>query len=232
MTSTRLRAMAGLALAATLLLSGCSNGVPAFNPGLAARVGDQVITLSRVDDVATSYCAAAEKQLQQGQVIPQHYLRGQVAGALALRTAAEQFAAAHDVTPDATYDQAVAQAKEQDALKALPADQVDALIEVQGASVFVGAVELSAGRAILSDRGKTNPSDKAAAAAGQKAFRDWLADNEVRIDPRFGISIESGQTTKTDTSVSYPLGDVASKADADQPDAAYAAGLPAAQRCG
>ena len=142
MTPTRVRSLAGLALASTVLLTGCGT-VPDFNPGVAARVGDDTVTLNHVDDVAEDYCGAAEAQLQEGQVLPNQYLRGEVAGSLTLRTAADQLLAEYDVEADKSYDQAVAQAATQ--LADLPADQREALIEVQGAPVYVGAVELSVG---------------------------------------------------------------------------------------
>ena len=229
MTPTRVRSLAGLAVASAVLLTGCGS-VPAFNPGVAARVGDDTITLDAVDDLTATYCAAAEEQLQEGQALPNHYLRGQVAGSLALRSAAEQLAAEYDVEPDRQYAEAVAQAEQ--SLQSLDAEQRDALIEVQGTSVFVNAVQLSVGRRVLSDRGRFDTGVKAATAAGKRTFVDWLADQDVRIDPRFGIGIETGETVPVDTSVSYALGETATRAGADQPDTEYAAGLPAAQRCG
>jgi hypothetical protein len=228
-TVTRLRSLTGLALASTVLLTGCGS-VPDLNPGVAARVGDDTVSMSRVDDVTTSYCAAAEKQLQSGQVLPQHYLRGQVAGGLALRAAAEQFAAEHGVTAAPEYDQAVAQAE--DSLKTLPADQRQALIDVQGAPIFVQAVERSVGEAILEGAGTSSPKPAAAQAAGQKAFTTWLADHDVRIDPRLGVTIDEGSTAPADTSLSFPVGDTAKTADATSPDSEYAGTLPDSQRCG
>lgn len=222
MTPTRVRALAGLALASTLL-TGCGS-VPAFNPGVAARVDGETVTVDRVDDVAGAYCAAAEKQLQAGQVVAQHYVRGQVAGSLALRVAAEQFAADQGVSPAATYDEALKQAEP--SLAGMPADQRQALIDVQGAAIFVQAVEQSVGEAA----GQSDPQK--AVAAGKKAFESWLADQDIRLDPRFGVTIDQGRVAPVDTSISFALGDTATSADAEQPDAKYAGGLPDSQRCG
>lgn len=226
MTRTRLARRGGLALAlaATVLLTGCDN-VPAFSPGVAAQVGDHTISMSRVDDVSGAYCQAAEKQLQADQALPQHYLRAQVAGSLALRAAAEQFAADHDVTADPSYDQAVKQAEQ--SLTDLSDSQRQAIIDVQGAATYVQAVETSVGDAL-----GTTGGSKAQLAAGQQAFRDWLDAHDVRIDPVFGVSIEDGTSTPTDTSLSFPVSDTATTANADQPDSAYAGGLPDSQRCG
>jgi hypothetical protein len=223
-TSTRLRGLAGLAVAATVLLTGC-NDVPALNPGVAARVGDDTISMSTVDDVSTSYCEYAEPQLGDGQVLAQHYLRGQVAGSLALRAAADQFAAEHGVTADPSYDDAVQQAEQ--GLQDLTEAQRQAVIDVQGADAYVRAVERSVGSAL-----GTSGGERAQVAAGQKEFLAWLSDNDVRIDPRFGVSIDSGATGVADTSLSHPVSDTATKANAEQPDTDYAGALPETQRCG
>ena len=224
MTSNRLRTLAALGLVSTVLLTGC-DAVPGFNPGVAARVADDTISLNTVDEVSTSYCEYAETQLDKGQALAQHYLRAQTAGSLALRSAADQFAADHGVRADPAYDAAVKQAEE--SLADLPAAQRQAVIDVQGAATYVQAVERSVGASL-----GTSGGSKAEIAAGQKAFEEWLADHDVRIDPRFGVSIDSGSSTVTDTSVSFPLGETASQADAEQPDTDAAADLPESQRCG
>ena len=220
---TRIR-LVGVAIAATVLLTGC-NEVPAFNPGVAARVGDDTISVSTVDDMTADYCAAAETQLQEGQALPQHYLRGQVAGSLALRAAADQFAAEHGVSADPSYDAAVKQAEQ--SLADLSEAQRQAIIDVQGAATYVTAVEKAVGASLGGGGG-----DKAKQAAGQQAFQQWLADQDVSIDPRFGVSIDDGTSQLVDTSLSYALSDTSTKADADQPDTEYAGALPDTQRCG
>lgn len=223
MTRTRLVG-AGIALAAAVLLTGCDD-VPAFNPGVAAQVGDDTISMSTVDDLTATYCEAAETQLQEDQALPQHYLRGQVAGSLALRAAADQFAAEKGVTADPSYDAAVEQAEQ--SLSGLDAAQRQAIIDVQGAAAYVQAVETAVGAELGTTGGR-----KAKLAAGQKAFQEWLADQDVRIDPRFGVSISDGTSQRIDTSLSYAVSDTPTKADADQPDTEYAGALPDNQRCG
>jgi peptidyl-prolyl cis-trans isomerase SurA len=231
-TPNRLRSRAniwvGLAVASTVLLTGC-DATPAFNPGVAARVGAETISVSTVDDVSTSYCEAAEQQFEEGQALAQGYLRGQVAGNLALRSAADQFAAELGVTADAEYDEAADAARA--SLAALTEDQQQAVIDVQGASTYVGAIEKSAGEQLLDESGE-NGGEKAAREAGQEAFVAWLDDHDVTIDPRFGVTIADGQAVPADTSLSFALSDIATKADAGEPDPEYAATLPEPQRCG
>ncbi len=218
---TRIRLIA-LASASIVLLTGCG-AVPAFNPGVAARVGDETVSLSQVDDVSASFCKYVEGQLQEGQVLAGHYLRGQVAGALALRVAVDQFAEEQGVSAADDYDKAVTEAEKQ--LGSLPRDQVQAVIDVQGVQLYLQAVEKSVGE-------QQGAGGDDATKAGEKAFLAWLADQDVDVDPRFGVSIEKGATAPADTSLSFGLGDTTQKADADQPDTAYAALLPETQRCG
>jgi peptidyl-prolyl cis-trans isomerase SurA len=243
-TSTRARSLvrpwAGLAVAA-VLLTGCS-AAPAFEPGVAAQVDHDRITVKQVDQVAERYCQAAETQLSKGQVIAQHFLRGQTAAALALRAAAEQFAADQGVSADPSYSHAVQSAEQ--SLSSLSADQREALIAVQGAGAYVSAVELAAGRKIVAKQGPGSSSgsasgsgsgaaaDKAAQAAGEAAFKKWLADHDVHLDPQFGVSISDGTTKPADTSLSYPVSSAAKSGAANSADPTYAATLPQTQRCG
>ncbi|HYF71390.1 MAG TPA: hypothetical protein VD864_01140 [Nocardioides sp.] len=219
MTRTRLIALAS---ASIFLLTGCG-AVPGFNPGVAARVGDETLSVEEVDDVTTSFCEYVEGQLQAGQVLPQHYLRGQVAGALALRAAVDQFAEEQGVSAAADYDKAVAQAREQ--LGDLPQDQVQAVIDVQGVQFYLQAVETSVGE-------EQGASGEEATKAGEQVFQEWLADQDVDVNPRYGVSIEDGAPKTVDTSLSFGLGETSEKADAEQPDTDYAATLPETQRCG
>jgi peptidyl-prolyl cis-trans isomerase SurA len=235
-TPTRARSLvrpwAGLAVAA-VLLTGCG-AAPAFEPGVAARVGSDRISVTQVDQVAARYCQAAETRLSKGQVIAQHFLRGQTAAALALRAAASQFAAEQGVSPDPSYDHAVQSAEQ--SLSSLGTDQREALIDVQGAGAYVAAVELAAGRKLVAKQGSTATSgaaaDKAAQAAGESAFKKWLADHDVHLDPQFGVSISDGTTKPADTSLSYPVSSAARSGAANSADPTYASTLPETQRCG
>ena len=223
MTPTRVRSLAGLA-AAALLLTGCSS-VPAFNPGVAARVADTTISTSEVDDTAADYCSAVETQLQAGQAVPNSVVSAQVAGALTLQEAGEQFAAAQGVDPDPSYQDA-ADALEQ-SIADLSDEQQDAVRRVNLARPYVAAVELAAG---IQEVGDDDPD--AAAAAGHEAFAAWLDDHDVRIDPRYTVAIEDGTMARSDTSISFAVSDVAKAGLAAEADPAASAALPVSQRCG
>lgn len=223
MTSTRLRSLAGLAVVAAVTLSGCSS-VPALNGGVAARVADETVTLQDVADTSAAYCSAVETQLQDGQTVANSVVSSQVAGSLALRVAAEQFAADEGVGPDSSF------AQEQEGLEAsitdLTEEQKEAVRDVNLARPYAMAVQLAVGKRL-----ESGADAEAAATAGADAFTGWIEDHDVRIDPRFGVSIESGDVARTDTEISLPVSDQALAA-ASSDDQTYSAGLPSGQRCG
>jgi len=212
-------------------LSGCGVAGTEFHPGVAAQVDGERISVSKVDDTASSYCDAIVKQLQGNhQVLPMRYLRGGVAGALTLRTAAEQFAAEHHVGPGSGYDQKVGEL--QTATSSLPESQAAAVIEIESAGSYISGVEQAVGQQVLGQQGSSRPSVDDAAKAGQQAFASWLDRQDVQIDPQFGVEVKGDQAVPTDTSVSYALSEQARQANAKTPDQSYASGLPASNRCG
>jgi peptidyl-prolyl cis-trans isomerase SurA len=202
-----------------------------FHPGVAAQVGDDTISVSHIDDVASGYCGAIEGQLQgQQQVLPMHYLRGGIVGELTLVEAARQFAAEKGVEAGSTYDQKVSQL--QSAVSALPQDQQDAVIEVESSSAYIAGVEAAVGKQLLKAKGATGIQVSDATSAGQQAFSTWLDGQDIVIDPEFGVEIKNAEAVPVDTSLSYALGDTAKQASADSPDQTYAASLPSSHRCG
>jgi hypothetical protein len=224
------RPLAGLAAVAALL-SGCGVAGTSFHPGVAAQVGDQTISVARVDAVASSYCSAIGPQLSsQKQVVPRHYLRDGIAGRLTLVAAAHQLAADYGVDAGTQYHQKVAEL--QGAVDSLPEDQQQAVIEIEASTAYLSGVEQAVGEKVLAAQGTTGASTRAATKAGQAAFSKWFDRNDVTIDPQFGISIRNGQTVKTDTSISLPVGDAAKQGAAATPDQSYASSLPVAHRCG
>lgn len=212
-------------------LSGCGVAGTDFHPGVAAQVGDDTVSVSEVDSVASSYCSAIVGQLQgNNQVLPLRYLRGGIAGQLALVAGARQFADENSVDAGRQYDQKVAELES--AVSQLPEDQQDAVIKVEGSTTYISGVEMAVGKKLLKEQGTSKPQPSDATAAGEKAFGDWLDGQDVSIDPQFGVEIKDAKAVPADTSVSYALGDTASKGNAQSPDQSYAAALPASHRCG
>lgn len=213
------------------LLSGCGVAGTGFHPGVAAEVGDETISVSKVNQIASDYCIAIESQLADNkQVLPQRYLRGGIAGQLALVSAAEQLAAEYDVEPGLQYDQKVAEL--QSGTAELSEGEQEAVIEIESSSAYVTGIQEAIGEKLLRAKGAADPTIDQARASGQKAFNAWLADHDVSIDPQFGVSIKDGRAVPTDTSLSVAVGDTAKKGQADSPDQEYAASLPDSHRCG
>jgi len=220
------RGLAALAAASAVLLTGCgaANGP---QPGLAARVADETVSTAQVRDVADDYCSALVAR--QAPAIANSDILGQVASALALRAAADQFMAEHDVEPDGSYAQAVAANEQQ--TPDLTTEQRDAVVVTGGAPIYVQAAQIAVGRALLGD----TASAEEALATGQQEFGDWLVAHDVSLDPRYGVSIDSGALAPADTSISFAVSEIATAAaagaEADQ-GGTTAADLPQTQRCG
>lgn len=213
------------------LLAGCGVAGTAFHPGVAAEVGDESITVRTVDQIAADYCSAIVDQLAgNNQVLPQRYIRGGVAAQLTLVSAAEQLAAQYGVEPGQQYDQKVAEL--QAAVATLSEDEQEAVLAIESSGTYISGVLQAIGVQELGAEGGSAPSGEEAAAAGRKVFDAWLAENDVEIDPQFGVEIEDGQVVNTDTSVSVAVGEAATKGQAETPDDAYSRSLASSHRCG
>lgn len=225
------RALTGLAAASALLLTGCGVAGTSFHPGVAADVGDISITTDHVDKVATDYCLAIEEQLAtDNSVLPQRYLRGGVAGQLALKAVADQLAEKYDVSPGAAYDSQIAQLE--DAVSTLPKGQQEAVLEVDGSTTFISEIQAAIGTKLLIKQGTAAPTAEQATAEGQRVFTEWIADNDIQVDPQYGVDFVDGLPVPADTNLSVAAGDTAKLGGAANPDPDYSAALPAAQRCG
>ena len=215
-----------VAAMAALTLWGCDT-----SPAVAAKVGDETISVADVDRLTTGYCAAFVDQFNDsGEVYPLRYVRGYVVGQLTLQAAAEQFAADNGVTLGADYTQEIKDLEDQAA--EFPAASRDDLVAVETASRYVTAVEAVAGAQLLQQEGDTSADDAAAASRGRDAFIVWLGEHPADVNPRYGIQVSDGAFVDVDTGTSYALSPNAVAAAKAQPDQAYAATLPSSQRCG
>ncbi len=237
MSSTRRRRpltrswVAASAVAFTLGLTGCGVAGTGFQPGVAAQVGDRTVTTDRVDDVVSSYCSAIGDILaQQAQVVPLSVFRSGIAGQLALVSAAEQMADEVGVQPAGDYRRAIADIEKQ--ITAFTEAEQEAVLEVEGAATYVAAVQIAVGEKLLLDEGVAEPGPTESGERGLEAFIAWLEDNGVELNPEYGITVEGAAINTADESVSFAVGDAAVQGLAEEPDPAYAASLPASQRCG
>lgn len=224
MTVSTTRRLGALAAVAVLALTGCG----AVQPGTAVRVDDETISLARVDEVAADFCAAIEPQLDgQAQTLPNSFLRGGIAGTLALRSAADQVAAEYGVEADSEQYRA-ALAELQRSTATLPEDVRDSVVEVQGATAYLEAVQAAVGEQELDGRGAYEDFVN----AGAEVLTAWIAEHEVEFDPALSTTLENGAITSVDESVSFAVSDQAKAGLAAEPNPAEARLLPATHRCG
>lgn len=218
------RTLGAVGALSALVLTGCG----AVQPGTAVEVGDESITLSRVDEVAADFCQAIEPQLDaQPQTIPNSYLRGGIAGTLALRSVADQVAAEYGVEVDSDrYQQALSQLRTN--VAPVPEDYRDSVIEVESAPPYVEAVQAAVGEVELDGQGGYEEQ----VAAGAEVFTTWIAENGIEFDPALNTEIKDGAISTADGSVSFAVSESAKAGLAEEPNPALARQLPDAHRCG
>ena len=226
-TRTRVLGLAVVAVLASGLLGACGTA----SPGVAAQVGDEQITVNRVDELAAEYCQAFEDQFEgNGEVVPHRYLRGGILGILARKSVAEQLAEKYDVQPGSLYDEKVSQVEH--SVAALPDEVHESIVTVETASAYIEAIQAAVGEVLLDREGVTGAEYSDQIARGQREFDDFVAEQGVEFDPQFGIELVDGQVTPVDTSLSFAVSDDATNGSAEQPDPAYAGSLPDSHRCG
>lgn len=212
----------------TGVLAGCGVAGTNFQPGVAADVGDRTVSTDKVDEVTRNYCAAIEEALRlQDQAAPLIYLRQGVAASLALVQAAEQIEDEYSVELGAEVEQQRAEVVARSA--DLPADQRDAVVELESAGGYVEAVTTALGEQLLAEDGEEGADP---AARGSEEFYAWIEREQVELNPIYGLDVVDGEFVNTETDVSVPVGDAATLGLAEQPDIDYAKTLPSSQRCG
>jgi len=223
--------LVGLALTG-LVLSGC--GAPTgLHPGSAVVVGDESLSMSKIDDTTQRYCEAYTPQItQSSQRVPMRFLRQFVAASLSQRLLGEQLAAQYDVQPTSQYAQQVTKVSQPFAASA--PELRDAVVDVEAGNPYLQTVQVAIGEKLLTEAGQSAPSTKAALQRGQVATEDWLKTHSISVDPVFGVAVDGGQFKASPDSTSYPLSTLASQgaASSGQPDPAYTSALPASAVCG
>ena len=218
------KALGALGALTALALTGCA----ALQPGVAAEVGDETISVARVDEVADDFCAAITPQLEgQAETIPHSYLRSGIAGTLALRSVADQLAADYGVEAESDqYLQALADLRQ--SVQSVPEELRDSVIEVESTPPYVEAVQAAVGEVVLDGEGEYADF----VAAGSDTFETWIAENGVEFDPALDTTIKDGVIDTQDGSVSFAVSERAKNGQATEPNSVTARTLPASQRCG
>lgn len=231
-SSPRVRLAAAVATAGlTVALTGCGVTGTSFQPGVAADVDGARISTDHVNQLVGRYCDAIEDQLaQEGTVLPLGYLRSGIVGQLALVKAAEKLATETGVEVTQEYDLAIADLESQTA--ELPEDQQEAVVEVNGASAYLQAVQLAVGQRLLEDEGQRPTDANVVGQRGAEALAAWLEDHDVEFNPEFGIGVVDGQLSAEDTQLAFDVSGAGASSVLDAPDQELAQDLPASQRCG
>lgn len=226
MSKTRLMTAVALA-SAGVVLTGCGSAAP----GVAATVGDESISIKRVDEAAANFCAALEEQISgQGAVVPMNYVRQSTVQLLTVRSMAEQIAEAYDVRPGAGYRQAVAQ--QEPLTEQMPEGSREDYLELATANDLASDILEQVGAIELEKAGVANPTPEQVGQAGVDVFQVWPDVHGIEVDPRFGLENVDGQLRPVDTSLSTAVSKDAVAAMADEPDVTYAKSLPVGHRCG
>jgi hypothetical protein len=223
--------VAGLAFVG-LLLSGCGGSL-GIHPGSAAVIGDDTISMDKINSTATLYCRAYLPQLQQqGQKVPMRYLRQFVAGSLAERDLGQQLADEYAVQPTSDYAAQQAQVAQQFASAA--SDVKSAVLDVEGGAPYLQSVQVAVGHKLLGESGSPTTVDKVALQRGQVATQDWLRSHPASIDPVFGTKVAGGAFSSAYDQTSYAVSALAAAgvASVNQPQSSYTAALPPSQVCG
>lgn len=219
------RLVTGLVASATLLLTGCGGGV---GPGVAAEIGDEAIPTSEVDDLATIICEIDKASQRAGS--PRSAQRATALSVL-LQIEVGRRVGDLDEVPQRAVNQQLAAAAE--ARRAVPDDLQPVFDDVVRDSTRAGlAMEAVAVRNLREAGEQPDPNTVQAEIA--RLQQEYVADNPVEVDPRFGTYRE-GQVVAGDGSLSVAVSDRALSfvpSSTDDPAAAPAADLPASQVCG
>lgn len=222
MSKTRLMTAATMGVAG-LLLSGCGSAAP----GVAARVGDQELTVRQVDAVTAHYCTALGDLESE---VPMSYVRQFVIQLLALRSQAEQIADDYGVEAGSTYLNDVAQRQGTAATK--PEEVRQDYVDLASTTAYAQDILDQVGAIELDEAGVVDPTAEQISQAGVDVFNKWPDAHGLEIDPRYGLKSVDGVLKPVDTNTSFALSETARSGLATEPDTAFAQSLPTTHRCG
>lgn len=222
---------AQVAVVVALLVSGLVSGCAGARPGVAAQVGDQVITLTAVDQATEDLCQVFLPQIKDaGQSYPLGAIRAIAVQTMTTRELASQVARAYGVKPTKEYDMQYAGQKQ--AALQLDENLRSTFLELSTAATYAESIQQQVGLIALKADGATSPTVDDQMARGKQIFTEWADKEGVELDPRFGLGMIDGAVTPTDTQVSTAVSAAALAGAKEQMDPAEVAALPADQRCG
>jgi hypothetical protein len=222
-STTRLVKAATIGVAG-LLLAGCGSATP----GMAVKVGDEVLTVRDIDTTTSHYCTSVGKQFES--TVPMSFVRQYVVQLLTLRSQAEQLADDYDITAGSTYQNDVAQRS--GTAKTLPEEVRSDYVRLTSTPAYAQDVVDQVGAIVLDDQGVTDPTTEQITQAGLDVFNQWPDAHGIDVDPRYGLANVDGVLKPVDTNTSVAVGETARLGMADKPDPSFADTLPQTHRCG
>ena len=209
---------------AGLLLTGCASAAP----GVAAKVGDETLTVQEIDAVTSHYCESVGDQLESP--VAMSFVRQYVVQLLTLRSQTDQIADDYGVTAGSSYENDVAQRL--GTAGAMPEEVREDYVELTSTPAYARDVADQIGRIVLEEQGVADPTTEQVSEAGLDVFNQWPDANGIDIDPRYGLENVDGVLTPIDTNTSVAVGDTAKSGLSETPDPAFAETLPTTHRCG
>jgi len=223
----KLRVWAVPAVAALLLLTGCSQ----LPPGTASTVNGTTITEDEVAAVADAQCVAADEAAKAGGAAATAMSRVHQQSLFLLIDAeiSKQYAEEEGLEPSeglaeaffSEFEQSLAELPEKPrtVLEGLFKDWADSrAVLVQAGSEATG-------------QPPSQENVEQLLQTGLQARAEWMQTAEIDTDPRYAPG-EDGLPGGGDSSVSQPGSDFAKDAGAEEADPAWVGGLPANQKCG
>ncbi|HET7386357.1 MAG TPA: SurA N-terminal domain-containing protein [Nocardioidaceae bacterium] len=215
-----------MAAAAALLLAGCGVG----QVGAAAVVGQQAISTSEVDAVASALCSAQSGNGTSTSKLPSRGARQGALQALLAAEVARQFG--HSLGLHANQAKvAESLANDRLGIQSLPADEQDAFRQALKVYAEGRLMLAQVGRKALEAQGQKKISQKQAIAAGVQKEGDFAKKLDVEVDPRFG-QFHNGTLVARSGSLSVPVSSTAHSGAKAQPSAEWVSSLPRSQLCG
>lgn len=226
-------AVAG-ALVSGALLSGCGVSDEQLRPGVAAQVGGTELALDDIDASIVDVCGFFTDQQQAA--FPRSLVRQQFVSVLVQRAAASAALDEANLALGVEFQQAVSGL---DAANAqVPEAQRAPFVRLSEATTFIDAAATSLGTAAFSSQGDV-PADPAIVTdRGRSIITDWIAANDVEINPVFRLTVADGQIISDGGGTSVAASDYAAAGFLDPLTAteeqvvAAAAQLPPSQLCG
>jgi len=223
--------LAPVVVAAAMVLTGCSDTVVGSDgpqPGVAAEVDGELLTIDDVDSIIEEYCVLWA-EWEDATPIAKSTLRTLLVRSWVHSIGVERLADEAGI-PTLERTEAELEAYWAD-LGEIDEGNREALAAFTRLQDLLGEPLVTLGTEQLAEESDTPPSGEAAQARGLELVTEWLADQDVVVNPAFG-SLEDGEVVIGGDSLSVPVSGFATTAAELDPAPEHLNSLPAVQRCG